>query len=78
MPAAHRAASLLQRWVLGTHQGGGRLRHLDYYLDEITFRFNRRGSRHRGLLFRRILEQAVATPPTITDDLFGGSDLFKF
>src|SRR6059036_1142484 len=52
-------ASLLKRWLLGTHQGAVRPQQLDYYLDEYTFRFNRRGSNHRGLLFYRLLEQAV-------------------
>jgi len=59
MPRVHRVASLLKRWLLGTHQGAVRPQQLDYYLDEFTFRFNRRGSRQRGLLFRRLLEQAV-------------------
>lgn len=59
MPRVHRVASLLKRWVLGTHQGAVRPQQLDYYLDEYTFRFNRRGSNHRGLLFCRLLEQAV-------------------
>ena len=63
MPGVHRVASLLKRWLLGTHQGAVRSKHLDYYLDEFTFRFNRRTSRSRGLLFYRLLEQAVVTPP---------------
>ncbi len=63
MPEVHRVASLLKRWLLGTHQGGVSHDQLDYYLDEFTFRFNRRRSRHRGLLFYRLLEQAVATDP---------------
>ena len=50
MPPVHRVASLLDRWWLGIHQGA-RPSHLDYYLDEFTFRFNRRTSRARGLLF---------------------------
>jgi hypothetical protein len=58
-PALHRVASLLKHWLLGTHQGAVRPQQLDYYLDEYTFRFNRRGSNHRGLLFHRLLEQAV-------------------
>jgi hypothetical protein len=48
-----------RRRLLGTHQGAVRPQQLDYYLDEFTFRFNRRGSNHRGLLFHRLLEQAV-------------------
>jgi hypothetical protein len=63
MPGVHRVASLLKRWLLGTHQGAVQPTHLDYYLDEFTFRFNRRTSRSRGLLFYRLLEQAVVTQP---------------
>lgn len=64
MPAVHRVASLLKRWLLGTHQGSVTPEHLDYYLGEFTFRFNRRTSRARGLLFYRLVEQAVTTDPT--------------
>lgn len=63
MPGVHRVASLLKRWLLGTLQGGVQHFHLDYYLDEFTFRFNRRTSRSRGLLFHRLLQQAVQTAP---------------
>ena len=63
LPHVHRVASLLKRWLLGTHQGGVNHDQLDYYLDEFTFRFNRRRSRHRGLLFHRLLQQAVQTDP---------------
>ena len=56
-------ASCAPRQLLGTHQGGVSREHLDYYLDEFTFRFNRRTSRHRGKLFHRLLEQAVAVGP---------------
>jgi hypothetical protein len=56
-------ASLLQRWLLGTHQGAVRPSHLDYYLDEFTFRFSRRTSRSRGKLFYRLAQQAVAIAP---------------
>ena len=62
-PRVHRVASLLKRWLLDTHQGAVRPSYLDYYLDEFTFRFNRRTSRSRGKLFRRLLEQAVAVDP---------------
>lgn len=61
MPGVHRVASLLKRWLLGTYQGGVSGAHLEYYLDEFAFRFNRRGSKSRGLLFYRLLEQAVQT-----------------
>ena len=63
LPRVHRVASLLKRWLLGTHQGGVSRDHLDYYLDEFTFRFNRRTSRYRGKLFYRLVEQAVAVDP---------------
>ena len=63
MPGVHRVASLLKRWLLGTHQGAVHHTHLDYYLDEFTFRFNRRASRARGLLFHRLAQQAVLVDP---------------
>ena len=63
LPRVHGVISLLKRWLLGTHQGAVSPEHLDYYLDEYTFRFNRRRSRHRGKLFYRLLEQAVQTDP---------------
>lgn len=63
LPRVHRVVSLLKRWLLGTHQGAVSHAHLDYYLDEFTFRFNRRTSRHRGKLFYRLVEQAVAVGP---------------
>ena len=56
LPLANRVAALLQRWLLGTHQGAVQPEHLDYYLDEFTFRFNRRTSGSRGLLFYRLLD----------------------
>ena len=72
MPRVHRVASLLKRWLLGTHQGAVREKHLDYYLDEYTFRFNRRRSRARGLLFYRLLQNAVAVDPVPYGQLVGG------
>jgi transposase-like protein len=63
LPRVHRVASLLKRWILGTHQGGISHEHLPYYLDEFTFRFNRRSSQYRGKLFYRLLQQAVLTEP---------------
>ena len=60
LPRCHRVASLLKRWMMGTHQGAISPEHLDYYLDEYTFRFNRRTSRYRGKLFYRLIQQAVA------------------
>jgi transposase-like protein len=73
MPRVHRVAALLKRWLLGTHQGAVSPEHLDYYLDEFTFRFNRRSSRRRGLLFYRLLEQAVETSPTPYKQIRGGA-----
>jgi transposase-like protein len=72
MTGVHRVAALLKRWLLGTHQGAVRHQHLDYYLDEFTFRFNRRTSRSRGLLFYRLMQQAASTPPTIYEKIIGG------
>ncbi len=63
LPHVHLVVSLLKRWLLGTHQGGVQGRQLDYYLDEFTFRFNRRTSRSRGLLFYRLIHQAVTLHP---------------
>ena len=63
MPRVHKVASLLKRWLMGTLHGGVQHQHLDYYLDEFTFRFNRRHSRARGLLFHRLVQQAVAVSP---------------
>jgi len=64
LPRVHRVISLLKRWLLGTHQGAVSLEHLDYYLDEFTFRFNRRRSRSRGKLFFRLVQQAMAVEPS--------------
>ncbi len=63
LPRCNRVAALLKRWLLGTHQGAISHEHLDYYLDEYTFRFNRSTSRYRGKLFYRFLQQAVITNP---------------
>jgi len=72
MPRVHRVASLFDRWWLGTHQGAIRPSHLDYYLDEFTFRFNRRKSKARGLLFYRLMEQAVDCRPVTRKMIIGG------
>jgi transposase-like protein len=69
LPSCHRVASLLERWLLGTHQGAVSHKHLDYYLDEFTFRFNRRASKHRGKLFMRLLENAVLVKPVTFKNL---------
>ena len=69
MAGVHRVASLVQRWVLGTHHGSVQPDHLDAYLDEFVFRFNRRTSSSRGMLFYRLLQQAVVTPPVTYGDV---------
>ena len=63
MAGVHRVASLVKRWILGTHHGSVQPAHLDAYLDEFVFRFNRRTSNSRGMLFYRLLQQAVVTEP---------------
>ncbi len=63
LPRVHHVIALLKRWLMGTHHGAVSYEHLDYYLDEFTFRFNRRRSRHRGKLFMHLLENAVAIEP---------------
>jgi transposase-like protein len=78
MPRVHRVVALLKRWLLGTHQGGVSVEHLDAYLDEFTFRFNRRKSRSRGKLFYRLLEQAVAVEPAPYKSLVKGSTTPNF
>ncbi len=67
MPRVHLVIALLKRWLMGTHQGAVSQKHLDYYLDEFTFRFNRRRSRSRGKLFFRLVQQAVAIEPVPLD-----------
>ena len=63
LPAVHRVDALCKRWLLGTHQGRVDPEHLQSYLDEFCFRFNRRHSRARGMLFYRLLQYAAAAPP---------------
>ena len=72
MPGVHRMASLLKRWILGTHQGTVSDMHLQAYLEEYTFRFNRRKSNSRGLVFRRLLEHAILSAPISQQDIVGG------
>ena len=72
LPRVHRVAALLKRWLLGTHQGAIAPEHLDYYLDEFTFRFNRRTSASRGKLFYRLAQQAVQVSPAPYHALVGG------
>jgi transposase-like protein len=72
LPRVHQVVSLFKRWLMGTHQGAVAAEHLDYYLDEFTFRFNRRTSRHRGKLFYRLIQQAVAVPPSPYREMIRG------
>jgi hypothetical protein len=65
----HRVASLAKRWLLGTHQGSVDDAHLQSYLNEFCFRFNRRRSRSRGLVFHRVLELAAGHDPVRYRDL---------
>lgn len=74
LPRVHRVAALLKRWLLGTHQGAIAPAHLDYYLDEFTFRFNRRTSASRGKLFYRLTQQAVQVSPKPYHKLVGGTN----
>ena len=77
MPGVHRVASLIQRWLLGTHQGAVQPAKLDHYLDEFVFRFNRRKSSSRGMLFYRLLEQAVVTAPVTYKQVVNPPKLIK-
>jgi hypothetical protein len=72
MPGPHLVSSLLKRWTAGTLHYRLSRQHLPYYLDEFTFRFNRRTSKARGMLFYRLLQQAVDTDPHPLKDLIGG------
>jgi transposase-like protein len=69
LPRVHQVVSLLKRWLMGTHQGAVSHEHLDYYLDEFTFRFNRRASKYRGKLFYRLVQQAVNVDPAPYESL---------
>jgi transposase-like protein len=72
LPAVHRVASLAKRWLLSTHQGSVEEAHLQSYLDEFVFRFNRRRSRSRGLVFYRLLELAAGHDPVRYRDIAAG------
>ena len=74
MPGVHRVSSLLKRWILGTHQGSVVPEHLQSYLEEFTFRFNRRSSKSRGLIFHRLMSQAMKTKPVTESDVTYGFD----
>jgi hypothetical protein len=73
VPGPHLVSSLLKRWTAGTLHHRISRQHLPYYLDEFTFRFNRRTSRARGLLFYRLLQQAAGTDPHPLSELIGGT-----
>ena len=77
LPAVHRVASLAKRWLLGTHQGAVDEVHLASYLNEFVFRFNRRRSRSRGMVFYRVLEQAVAHDPVRYQEIIATRRLRK-
>lgn len=78
MPGVHRVSSLLKRWILGTHQGSVVSVHRRSYLEEFAFRFNRRTSRNRGLVFRGLLEPAAVTGPITEADVTNGYDWCHF
>lgn len=69
MTGVHRIAALVKRWILGTHHGSIQPNQLDAYLDEFVFRFNRRTSNSRGLLFNRLLQQALNSQPVTYEDI---------
>jgi transposase-like protein len=72
-PQVHLVASLLKRWLLGTHQGAQNVSHLPYYLDEFVFRFNRRTARSRGMLFYRLVQQSLQVKPVTRTSLNASS-----
>ena len=74
LPLVHRIASLMKRWLMGTYQGAVREQHLDYYLDEYTFRFNRRTSASRGKLFYRLVQQSMLVDPVPAKQIVGGAE----
>jgi len=69
LPHVHMVDSLIKRWINGTHQGKISPKHLEYYLDEFAFRFNRKLSTHRGMLFYRLMQQALTTLPMTYNDI---------
>jgi transposase-like protein len=69
LPHVHLVDSLVKRWINGTHQGRISKKHLEYYLDEFAFRFNRKMSTHRGKLFYRLMQQAINTLPATYEDI---------
>jgi transposase-like protein len=75
LPNCHMVASLLKRWLLGTHQGAISHQHLPYYLDEFTFRFNRRTSASRGKLFYRLVQQCLQVDPVPYKEIVRSQDI---
>jgi transposase-like protein len=71
LPAIHLVFSLAKRWLLGTHHGAVQAKHLDAYLDEFVFRFNRRTAKSISHRFARVVEHAVQLPPTTYRALVG-------
>ena len=71
LPRVNRIVALLKRWLLGTYQGAVCASHLEYYLDEFTFRFNRRTSRSRGMLFYRLVQQSISIEPILAKEIHG-------
>jgi hypothetical protein len=69
LPGVHRVASLVKRWLASTHQGSAGTEHLQEYLDEFVFRFNRRKSRTHGMLFYRVLQLAIGHDPVRYRDI---------
>lgn len=77
LPNVHLVISLVKRWLMGTYQGSVSSEHLQYYLDEYAFRFNRRLSTHRGKLFYRLMQQAVITEATPLKEIFANKSTSK-
>jgi len=69
LPRINIVTSLLKRWILGTHQGRLDLKHMDSYLEEFVFRFNRRTSKARGLLFQRVIENSFKSEAKTYDQI---------
>jgi transposase-like protein len=74
LPHVHLVDALLKKWINGTHQGAINKKYLQYYLDEYSFRFNRRLSKYRGKLFYRLIQQCIQVPPTTRKMIIGKED----
>jgi len=73
LPGVHRIASLVKRLILGTFQGRFGPEHLQSYLDEYVFRFNRRTSRNIGKKFMRIAQQVTSSTKVIYKQIVNGA-----